>query len=799
MDILKFSKSKVPQNYYDYIAQVKGLKGNFNLRINKENKENKVYEVNCKIKDLYSYGYSKLEVLASTLGIQVDKELKEGKNEMEKNLLTKEDRKTFLDYAINDVLILEKINNELPIFINKIFHQLFKGLKFTEFTTETLPGTYGGIVNELILIFIHSHFGELDAKNRNPRFEKINKKLGIKKHVKSKTKKLGTLLEGSSQETLLTMFSNTSAVLGALIAGGRTINNCPEKCVTEEALDIDIVGCYTEILKNISYPVGLPIVVANTMDQKKQTLKQFLKEHENNLHDNLWTIIVSGNLTFDQDLIYSKLTTAEKIEKQFNKSLDKSLKGDSISRTSDSDLIGDHIILTQELKNSILTSDLLHAIKKIASSKEYAEILNTEVETAIYYSKSDELSKEDFLKYWENFSTNDINKMYTFDTKTQSIPDVRPRKWTKIPLEKMMTLLQNIRKEYKTEAKNYQQKISEYEISEEKPLEDTLQKENKFSESPVSYSQSQASSNQYLASDKASQPSEVNYNQYNQYNQYIQYKGLYNQYNGLQLLAKEFSNTIYGLIASSYYPIGNTVVANVITGSARLHIWQISKVIGGVQDITDGTLYDPKKVVYLKKDLKTFRKPGLNEYANINIKKNNSIIKKNILENENQKILFDQKTSKDERIAILELMNKKVEKHIAEHWNLYKLPLPVRLEHKIEQIALRLFYLKKAHYMILTPDGIYIQKVRGLDPSVNSTVKQIGTSILYDTPIGTISLHHEEEHLNTVTDYLNSIKKDIKDIRDVTNVKDLEYLKETKIIRYPGYIRIVERKHEHLN
>ena len=202
MDILKFSQSKVPQNYYDYnynyIAQVKGLKGNFNLRIKKENEVYQVYEVyevNCKIKDLYSYGHWGLEVLASRLGIPINKELKEGKNEMEKNLLTKEDRKIFLDYAINDVLVLEKINNELPIFINKIFHQVLTGLKFTEFTKETLPGTFGGVVNELILIFIHSHFGELDANNRNPRFEKINKKLGIKKHVKSKIKKLGTLID----------------------------------------------------------------------------------------------------------------------------------------------------------------------------------------------------------------------------------------------------------------------------------------------------------------------------------------------------------------------------------------------------------------------------------------------------------------------------------------------------------------------------------------------------------------------------------------------------------------------------
>jgi len=745
LDILKISQTKVPKNNYNYnyIAQVKGLKGNLDLTVKKETikKGNKldevyqVYEVNCKIKDLFGYGYWELGVLASTLGIPVipvipvDKELKEGitKNEMEKNLVTKEDRKIFLDDAINHVLVLEKINSELPIFINKIFHQVFKGLKFTEFTEETLPGTFGGVVNELILIFIHSHFGELDTNNRNPRFEKINKNVKIERYFQSKTKKFGTLIEGSSQETILTMFSKTSAVLGAVIAGGRTINNCPEKCLTEEALDIDIVGCYTEILKNIFYPIGLPTVVATTTKQKRQTLKQFLKEHENDLHDNLWTIIISGNLTFDQDLIYSKLTNAEKIEKQLDKSLDIDMIGD----------LGDHVILTQELKNSILTSDLLHAIKKIATNQEYAEILNTEVQTAIYYSKSDELSKEDFLKYWESFSTDDIDQMYTFDSKTRSLRDLRPHKWTKIPLEKMLTILQKIRNEYKTEAKNYQQKISEYKHLEEKHLEDTLQKENKLSE-------------------------------------YNEYKGLYNQYNGLQTLVKTFSNTIYGLIASSYYPIGNTVVANVITGSARLRIWQISKAIGGIQDITDGTWYDPKKVIHLKTNLKTFRKPGLNEYANINRKKNDYIFKKNILENEHQKkkILFDAKTSKDEKIAILELMNKKVEKHITEHWNLYQVPLPVRLEHKIEHIALRLFYLKKAHYMIRTPEGHFLQKVRGVDASANSTIRKIGSIILYDTLVEAISLQHQEEHLNTVTDYLNSINKDIKNLKDVGVTND---------------------------
>ncbi len=69
--------------------------------------------------------------------------------------------------------------------------------------------------------------------------------------------------------------------------------------------------------------------------------------------------------------------------------------------------------------------------------------------------------------------------------------------------------------------------------------------------------------------------------------------------------------------------------------------------------------------------------------------------------------------------------------------------------------------------MIRTPEGIFILKVRGLDASVNSTVKQIGSIILYDTPIDAISLQHQEKHLNTVTDYLNSIEKDGKNLKDV--------------------------------
>jgi hypothetical protein len=47
------------------------------------------------------------------------------------------------------------------------------------------------------------------------------------------------------------------------------------------------------------------------------------------------------------------------------------------------------VILKKQLKNTILTSDLIKTLKAVYTSKEWSEIMDTQVVSAIFYKKSD--------------------------------------------------------------------------------------------------------------------------------------------------------------------------------------------------------------------------------------------------------------------------------------------------------------------------------------------------------------------------------------------------------------------------
>lgn len=79
------------------------------------------------------------------------------------------------------------------------------------------------------------------------------------------------------------------------------------------------------------------------------------------------------------------------------------------------------------------------------------------------------------------------------------------------------------------------------------------------------------------------------------------------QQNGLKLLI----NTLYGCLASPYFPIGNTVIANNITARARLGTWMLNKALHTRQSITDGGIYTPNAVPYLTGT----KKPGFEVLA----------------------------------------------------------------------------------------------------------------------------------------------------------------------------------------
>jgi len=83
------------------------------------------------------------------------------------------------------------------------------------------------------------------------------------------------------------------------------------------------------------------------------------------------------------------------------------------------------------------------------------------------------------------------------------------------------------------------------------------------------------------------------------------------RYDGLQNSVKLFINTTYGVLASPYFAMGNTVLANNITDKARVGVWMLSKALLTVQSITDGGMFSANSVATLKPSRYGNRKPGI--------------------------------------------------------------------------------------------------------------------------------------------------------------------------------------------
>ena len=131
-------------------------------------------------------------------------------------------------------------------------------------------------------------------------------------------------------------------------------------------------------------------------------------------------------LTFRQNLLYSKILTKKQIENSIKEK-------ESIH--------GDFVILEKELKNTILTTDLIKILKQTCSSLEYNEILNCEVQTAMYYPKSQYREMDEFLTDLEKTDSKDT---YKANKEKNSFEDTRPRIWTSIQLKGLNKLIKTI-------------------------------------------------------------------------------------------------------------------------------------------------------------------------------------------------------------------------------------------------------------------------------------------------------------------------------------------------------------------
>lgn len=233
----------------------------------------------------------------------------------------------------------------------------------------------------------------------------------------------------------------------------------------------------------------------------------------------------------------------------------------------------------------------------------------------------------------------------------------------------------------------------------------------------------------------------------------LEYQSKQNQY-------KLIINSIYGGICSRFFEIGNTILGNVITSRARTEIWLYSRAMQGIQCITDGFGYQPAKVFGIRKDLMRKNTPSLKILSDFRLLKQHRYIKEinlgginweNVYQEQEQKNLkgYHNDFSKLNELATI---------HITEFLENYNLAMNYQLDHKMEKISKKMFYIKKANYCLQTVLYEIIFKFRGYETRENPPMYTIAINQLLGKE-NEIFSEYTIYKKNSINDYLKSMKK----------------------------------------
>jgi hypothetical protein len=537
------------------------------------------------------------------------------------------------------------------------------GLK--PWTLNDLPHTTGTLVYRIFADFLSTKIPHLDVAriltgrwandgDMNLKVEYIKFNVlrnssdltSISNITTSTLKKIthGDCLSGASITSIATEYLNTSGKNNIVVQGGRCQNErTSENIVKGRIADIDLKGCYGSALSKFDYPIGIPTVFHKAEGNIETTLGEFIKINESELVPNLWQIIVNGKFNFQQDLVSSKIVKDVDLRKAAIGSCGEEL--DDFTRLESDDISkvpGDFIILTNEIINGVITSDVLEKILGISTDNELKQWMGLKVITACYYPKSLEVGSDDYVH-----STALYYNPVKVSTCGKSVIDNRYRGWCRVSIGEFIKPLLDKRMAVKEMVKT----------------------------------------NPKLK--------------------------------GMDTTLKLFINTMYGVIASPYFPIGNSVIANNITAKARVGAWMMAKPLNLFQTITDGGTYNCDAVRYLNPKASQFRKPGFNilydcdkwcdkrksrGYKSLDIKVDS-------LDPWTNTEWFNLHGNCNKVGNVLDNI---VITHINDFWSNYNLKLDFEIEHKGSNTATHLATYGKADYALKTiGDDVIKFKIRG--------------------------------------------------------------------------------------
>lgn len=600
------------------------------------------------IKDLYGLASnregSSLARFADAMGVPMaDKGLMDDyKSHMYDGLV--EHPEQFLDYATGD-LVLEDVLGSFVTMFRRIQAECLGMTGDDLWTTDTIPMKRGTLMaatlenwlcllsgNADIIKLCCRKIGLLDEDHKHyPRsvdaLNLIRKKvhsvddlqalMGTEaKHLLS-AKMLATGLDACSVRWWASRPQEESAGYLALVQGGRCHNERPDEYRLERGLDIDISGCYGSALRDLIYPIGLPSTWNYTSNEGHTTFGAWLDANQADLVPGLWFAVVSGALSFTQDIILSKLVRRSDIWK--------ASAGNGRDGGDDGPIPSDLVLLRQQIEKGIITADVLRILRGVASNAEWACIRRLNVVAACGYLAR---NRHDDWRSWCNVVLADKGE-YRFVGEDRI--DSRSRAWLAVRLEDFVGSLVEQRKHYKRQGKEGDARAA-----------------------------------------------------------------------GMDEMLKNCINTVYGVLVSRFFRVGNTCLGNNITARARVGVWMMAKALGCRQTITDGGAYRPEEVCWF-----TGKKPGLGVFsrpAEWHDKRRErmhlSLAK------------FDWPRNWT-KLPSLKEMDEWALAHVREFWRSYDLEFPFLVEHKRPMDAFT--WWSKGDYAWVDDRGEVHYKLRGKD------------------------------------------------------------------------------------
>ena len=422
--------------------------------------------------DLKGLGPGGLKDLANANSLQKLDVLDEYKACMDKALI--ERPQDFLLYALNDCLILPTIHFRNIQSYNRIM--LEKGIPEEAWFNEyTMPLTVGSIVNSIweknllynvfnndihILIaltkmsILNSQSGIIEEARQSlfeiaeeyPSLELLKqapdeKKTYYQKVLLQKNVSIYTCYQYASVPYIISESGSIEAVPLGFTTGGRTVNERPRECFLNYTADVDIGGAYGSQLIQTVFPIGRPRILTFSSNEKQtQKLGAFMKKMLPKISSNLLKVSVSGKLSYEQDLIFSK--PREKL-KDYKINYEKYDPDDAAVNVP-------FVLLRKEIQNGFITPFLWEVLTKVCTNQELSEINNLTVNSAIYWLEADRVETIDDLA---NDYLADSGE-YKFCSKLNAVVDSRSFKWFAYPIKNFIQPLMDKRAQGLKKSKN---------------------------------------------------------------------------------------------------------------------------------------------------------------------------------------------------------------------------------------------------------------------------------------------------------------------------------------------------------